>query len=261
MTWLRGLGAAVVVLTAALQPIGSHAEVDAEFWDRLALRDDAPMVLSVKYADLATRGRVMAKAMGGADLPFINRVVVRMARDAALSLQQDGGVEDVEVFGPRTADRTFHKLLELYRVYLYQVSGRFDISVVNFSQGVAYWDRNSEERGDRTMAEALDVLASRIVPVLVAVGDGQEFGIGAWALAPSVLPVVATTAAGAAILPDSARPAAGPAPWKTVLYANGETVAGIENAGGERACGAGAHLTADQMLHPEVSTGPSAGRL
>jgi hypothetical protein len=94
---------------------------------------------------------------------------------------------------------------------------------------------------------------------LVAVGDGQEFGVGAWALAPSALPVVATTAAGAAILPDSARPAAGPVPWKTVLYADGEAAAGIEDTDGDRACGAGAHLTADQMLHPESARVPPPG--
>ena len=58
-------------------------------------------------------------------------------------MQGDPGIADIEIFGQRTADRTFHKLLEFYRVYLYQVSGRFNISVVNFSQGVPYWDRNS----------------------------------------------------------------------------------------------------------------------
>lgn len=244
------LHATVLLLLSA---IAARAEAPPVFWDRLALREDAPLVLSVKYADLATRSRVLTKSLGGADLPFINRTIVRMTLSAALSLQGDPGVTDVEIFGSRTADRTFHKLLELYRVYLYQVSGRFNISVVNFSQGVPYWDRNSAERGDRTIAEALEVIGARIAPVLVAVGDGPEFGIGAWALAPSVLPVVATIGGGNAIMDNSARPQSKDVPWKMILYADGEPTPAQNIPSAGRACGEGAHLTADQMLDPELA--------
>jgi hypothetical protein len=236
-----------------------RAEVAADFWDRLALRDDAPLVLSVKYADRAARSRVLEKSLGGADLPFINRIIVRIARNAALSLQGDSSLTDVEILGPRSADRTFHKLLELYRVYLYQVSGRFEISVVNFSQGVPYWDRNSDERGDRTIAEALDVIGVRVAPVLVAVGDGPEFGIGEWAMARAALPVVATSSGGAQILANSARPPPGQVPWNTVLYADGAPTAGKNLNSSTKACGEGAHLTADQMLHPESAFVPEPG--
>lgn len=229
------------------------------YWNRLALRDEGPLVLSIKYSDRATRARILSRSLGGADLPFINRVVVRMDRDTALAMEEDVGITDVEVFGSRTSDRTFHKLLELYRIYLYQVSGRFNVSIVNFSQGVSYWDRNSDERGDRTIAEALDALASRIVPVLVAVGDGPEFGVGAWAMAPSVLPVVATKASGREILENSARPQAGRVPWRTVLYADGAPVVGSNVAAAASSCGEGAHLTADQMLHPESAVVPQPG--
>ncbi|WP_287188565.1 hypothetical protein, partial [Mesorhizobium sp.] len=108
-------------------------------------------------------------------------------------------------------------------------------------------------RGDQTIAEALDVIGSRTVPVLVAVGDGAEFGVGAWAKAPSVLPVVATTSGGAAILDNSARPERNQTPWRTVLYADGAPVAGEEQLSQGKACGDGAHLTANQMLHPETA--------
>jgi hypothetical protein len=144
-----------------------------------------------------------------------DRLIARMAKDNALSLQKDAGVVDLELLAPHSADYTFHRLMELYRVYLYQVSGRFNIPAVNFSQGVSYWDRNSEERGDKTIAEALDAIASRIAPVFVAIGDGQELGIGGWALAPSVLPVVATKDSGAKVMSNSARPPAENPPWKT----------------------------------------------
>lgn len=247
----------VCLLLLCLSP--SSAQVSDDFWGRLSLRDDVPLVLSVKYADRSTRARVLAKSLGGADLPFISRVIVRIDRDAALSLQGDPGVKDVEVFGARTADRTLHKLLELYRVYLYQVSGRFDISVVNFSQGVPYWDRNSEERGDRTIAEALDILGTKVAPVMVAIGDGPELGVGGWALAPSVLPVVATNGSGTGILAESARPSKGHAPWKTVLYADGEPSDGATVSDEDEECGRGAHLTADQMLHPEAARVPPPG--
>ena len=249
-----GIGLAILLYSNA-----ALAEVPLDFWTRLAGQSEGPVVLSIKYADFAARTRVLDKSFGGADLPFISRIVVRIDRDAALSMEDDIGIEDAEIFGSGTADRTFHKLIELYRIYLYQVSGKFNISAVNFSQGVRYFNRNSRERGDRTIAEALDVLGSRIAPVLVAVGDGPEFGVGDWAMAPSVLPVVATSDGGSEILANSARPEQGHTPWRTVLYADGAAQAGKSEASSAKSCGAGAHLTADQMLHPETSLVPQPG--
>lgn len=250
---------AAIVLSCCIGAMTSGragAEISEEFWTRLALMDDAPVVLSIKYHDADGRRLVVAKTMGFTDLPFINRVVARMNRNDALSLRDVPGIIDIEIFGAHTADSTFHKLLELYRVYLYQVTGRFDISAVNFSQGVSYWDRNSEGRGDRTIAEALDVLGSRIAPVFVAIGDGPEFGVGGWAMASSVLPVVPTDHEGESILPNSARPT-DKASWKTILYADGAATAGRPVT--EPACGAGTHLTADQMLEPEIAAVPQPG--
>ncbi len=91
-------------------------------------------------------------------------------------MQGDPGIADIEIFGQRPADRTFHKLLELYRVYLYQVSGRFNISVVNFSQESRIGTEirrsvvigPSPKRWKRSVADR---------PALVAVGDGPEFGV------------------------------------------------------------------------------------
>ena len=248
----------VASLSAVSFPAVAWCQVQPDFWNRLALKDDAPVILSIKYVDAATRNRVVAKSSGAADLSFINRIIVKIGRDAALSLQDDTGIKDVELLGPRTADRTFHLLLELYRVYLYQVSNRFNISAVNFSQGIRYWDRNSDQRGERTIAEALEVLSSRIAPVMVAVGDGAELGVGNWAMAPSAFPVVATVAGGQSILPVSARPDA-KAPWRTILYADGAPSTGTNEAGADTACGAGAHLTADQMLRPEAAFIPQPG--
>jgi hypothetical protein len=237
----------------------TRAEISDDFWDRLALRDDAVVFLSVKYTDREARKRIFDKAVDGADLPFISRLIIRINRDDALSLEKDPGIADAEILAFHSADYTFHRLLELYRVYLYQVSGRFNISAVNFSQGVSYWDRNSEERGDRTIAEAIDVLASRIAPVFVAIGDGPELGVGGWAMAPSALPVIATAGKGTQILSNSAKPPTQNAPWKTVLYADGEPTAGRSSDSLQQACGAGAHLTADQMLHPETAAIPNPG--
>lgn len=126
-------------------------------------------------------------------------------------------------------------------------------------QGVSYWDRNTGERGDKTIAEALDVLASRIAPVFVAIGDGPELGVGGWALAPSALPVVATKSNGSEILPNSARPPVENPPWRTLLYADGEPTGGQNASPQDVACGAGAHLTADQMLRPEAAVIPPPG--
>ncbi|TAY98663.1 hypothetical protein ELH79_09400 [Rhizobium leguminosarum] len=235
------------------------AVVPDEFWDRLALRNETFSILSIKYADAQARERIVHLVSGSADLPFINRVVVRIERERALSLQGDPDIVDVEVFGSASADRTFHKLLELYRVYLYQVSGRFNISALNFSQNVNYFDRNSQERGDRTIAEALEILGSRIVPSFVAVGDGANFGVGSWAKAQSVIPVVATMHGGSSIMSNSARPARENAVWPLVLYADGEPATGLDEASRAPACGEGSHLTADQMIHPESARVPAPG--
>ncbi|ANW01305.1 hypothetical protein [Bradyrhizobium icense] len=255
----RVLGILLTLLVAAVGRGSAQAETSPDFWDRLALKEDPYVILSVKYADREARKRILDKARGGADLHFINRLVVRIARDSAMSLEKDAGVQDVELLALRSADHTFHRLMELYRVYLYQVSGRFGISAVNFSQGVRYWDRNSGERGDKTIAEALDVLASRIAPVFVAIGDGPELGVGGWALAPSAMPVVATKGNGSDILPNSARPPLEKPPWKTLLYADGEPTEEKNATPQEAACGAGSHLTADQMLRPESAMIPPPG--
>ncbi len=242
-----------------LDPGAAAAAVPDEFWDRLANRPGLNFVLSIKYKDAQARGRIIEAAMGSADLPFINRIVARFEPEQALSLQGDPGIEDVEVFGASSADRTFHKLLELYRVYLYQVSGRFNISALNFSQNVNYFDRNSDERGDKTIAEALEVLGSRVVPSLVAVGDGAVFGVGSWARSRSVIPVVATAHDGKSITSNSARPDGEEALWPLVLYADGEPTAGLDQASQEPSCGEGSHLTADQMIHPETARIPDPG--
>jgi hypothetical protein len=71
--------------------------------------------------------------------------------------------------------------------------------------------------------------------------------------------VVATTANGRQILPNSARPQAGRSPWRTVVYADGEPTAGLNVTSSEASCGEGAHLTADQMLHPESAFVPKPG--
>ncbi|MEP4987070.1 MAG: hypothetical protein ABJV68_05180 [Paracoccaceae bacterium] len=212
------------------------------------------VTVSVKYGTRELQNRVLQVSNPVMHLDFISRVVGDAKGEDILALCDDPGVRDIEYIAPNQKDSTLHRLLEVYRVYHYVIGGRFPIAAVNFSQGVRRDAIGNNVSGERTMAEALDVVARRAAPVFVAAGNSGDTRLSRYAEGEHVFPVVAAQGNGAALFPETSRPDAMTDKGRLFLFADGAPR--IETSRIDELPGAldpKHHLTLGQLLMPERS--------
>ena len=221
MRHFRSIG--VISITIALLCAGgidAHADM-SEVCDNLEEAGDDQVTLSVKYQSVEARDAVWSVMNPVMHLDFISRVIGDVSADDALAFCRRIDVAHMELIASKTKDVTLHRLLEIYRVYTYVLGGRFSVAAFNFSQGVRNQSLGKGESGERTISEALDVVANRIAPVFVAAGNSPEIGLSPYAGGGAVLPVVATEAGGSAIFARSSRPSVADGPNRLFLFADG----------------------------------------
>jgi len=245
----RALAGLLVVATAIASQTASAAEkstVCSQFEDA----EDDDVTISVKYAGREARNVAWSIAVQGVELDFISRLVIDTNADKALQLCEREDITDIEAIGASEKDTTLYRLLEVWRVYHYVIGGRFDVSAFNFSQGVRPVALHRGISAERTMAEALDVLARKAAPVFVSAGNSSEAGVSDYIDSESVLPVAATMEHGKEIFSPSSRPAATDDP-RLFLFADGGPRPKSKVDETDETCPTTKHLTVGQMISPD----------
>ena len=226
-----------------------------EVCDDLEEADDNMITISVKYRSVNARDLAIRTMNPFMHLDFISRVVGVAAANDALTLCKHTDVVHMELIARTVRDITLHRLLEVYRVYLYARAGTYPIAVVNFSQGVrtSFLGRNIS--GERTLVEALDAISRDVAPVFISVGNSPDFGLDPYSKGEATFAVVATDSEATQILPTSSRPSSSDNTQKLFLLSDGarRPISGPADAHNDNACNWGDHLTLGQLLQPEDS--------
>ncbi len=241
-------------------PVLSNVERDI-VCEKFELSGNDPFIASIKYQGTDARNAVWSVGEKAVHLEFISRIVLEAPGDQLWSLCGRDDVLHIELIGEQQKDSVLHRILELWRIQHYVVGGRFELSAINFSQGVRKEAIGRGESAERTLAEALDVISRRLAPVFVAAGNTGATDLNAYADGDSVFPVVATEQNGAKLFSSSTRPSGKHDPSRTFLFADGAPRPNGEIDREHAACGTGDHLTIGQMLQPEnagISPGGSS---
>ena len=232
----------------------SHADLVADACETIEEAEDDILLISVKYDSQSVRDNLWKIAQQAMHMAFISRIVSNTRASDILPLCDNPDIADIEIIAWSEKDSVLHRLLEIYRIHHYVIGGRFDVSAVNFSQGVRYSALGKNISGERTVMEALDAVSSRAAPVFVAAGNAGTLGINGYSKGSFIFPVAASQNNGHSLYPQTSRPDSSTDPRQLYLFADGApraTKSTYDNLPDN--CNSQRHLTIGQMLLPEES--------